>query len=102
MCSQTSVCYRQHLLFLTKVHLPWSRTRGAPMSGSRIKPRSGSSSLVGCARHVLDGDASLGARALQLGEVHPKLLCLLLGRLRGIGLFLPASPGSDLRLLSGL
>ena len=46
------------------------------------------SALVGCAGHVLDGDAPLGACALYLREVHPKLLGLLLGGLRSLGLLL--------------
>src|SRR3712207_6037187 len=59
-------------------------------------------SLVGCAHHVLHGDTPLGARALNLGEVDPQLLGLLLGCLRGVRLFLPASPGGVLSLLGSL
>jgi hypothetical protein len=46
------------------------------------------SALVGRADHVLDGDAPLGACALYLREVHPKLLGLLLGCTRSVGLLL--------------
>jgi hypothetical protein len=46
------------------------------------------SALVGGSDHVLDGDAPLGACALYLREVHPKLLGLLLGGPRSVGLLL--------------
>ena len=44
--------------------------------------------MVGRAGHVLDGDAPLGACALYLRKVHPKLLGLLLGGPRSVGLLL--------------
>ena len=37
-------------------------------------------------RYILDSNAPLGARALNLGEVYPQLLGPLPGRLRGIRL----------------
>jgi hypothetical protein len=46
------------------------------------------SALVGCADHVLDSDATSGARAFYLPEVHPKLLGLQLGCPRSVGLLL--------------
>src|SRR5215218_77371 len=46
------------------------------------------SALVGRTGHVLDGDAPLGACALYLRDIHPKLLGLLLGGLRSVGLLL--------------
>lgn len=50
-------------------------------------------SLVRRAHHVLDGDASLGTRALDLGKVYPELVGLLLGGLRSVWLFLSTSRG---------
>ena len=44
--------------------------------------------MVGRAGHVLDCDAPLGACALYLPEVNPKLLGLLLGCPRSVGLLL--------------
>ena len=44
--------------------------------------------MVGRTGHVLYGDAPLGACALYLREVHPKLLSLLLGCPRSVGLLL--------------
>src|SRR5215211_7108820 len=83
---------------------PARRLPGRRGSGSvrpRDWPRRTRLLLVRGADHVLDGDASLGTRALHLGEIHSKLLSLLLGRLRGVGL-LPISPGGTLSLLGGL
>src|SRR5215218_8262603 len=57
--------------------------------------------LVRCARHVLDGDAPLGSRALHLREIHAQFLGLLLGRLGSVGFFSPASPSGILSLLGG-
>lgn len=65
------------------------------------------SSLVGNAHHVLDGNAALGARALDLGEIHAHLVCLLLGGVRGIRLLTALLASSSLlpllrRLISGV
>src|SRR5215207_468301 len=60
------------------------------------------SALVGRADHVLYGDAPLGACALYLPEVHPKLLGLLLGCPRSVGLLLfIGPPPADRRRLAG-
>src|SRR5829696_1849138 len=90
-CSKRSICRL-------------SRIRGLPpYPARRKKPCSGSLPLVGGARHVLYGDASFCSGALHLGKVDPQLLGLLLGRLRGVGLFLAASPtGCALSLLGSL
>ena len=42
--------------------------------------------MVGSAGHVLDDDATLGACAFYLREVHPEVLGLLLGCPRRVGL----------------
>src|SRR5215212_6116130 len=42
------------------------------------------SALVGCAGHVLDSDATSGARAFYLREVHPEVLRLAFGGGRGL------------------
>jgi hypothetical protein len=44
------------------------------------------SALVGGSDHVLDGDAASGVCAFYLRKVHPKLLGLLLGCPRSVGL----------------
>ena len=44
--------------------------------------------MVGRAGYVLDGDVPLGACTLFLRDVHPKLLGLLLGCPRSVGLLL--------------
>jgi len=46
------------------------------------------SALVGGSDHVLDGDATSGVCAFYLRRVHPKLLGLLLGGPRSVGLLL--------------
>jgi hypothetical protein len=46
------------------------------------------SALVGGSDHVLDGDAASGVCAFYLRKVHPKLLALLLGGPRSVGLLL--------------
>src|SRR5215216_979687 len=46
------------------------------------------SGLVGGLGHVLDGDATSGARALYLREVHPEVLRLAFGGGRGLRLIL--------------
>ena len=44
--------------------------------------------MVGGSDHVLDGDAASGVCAFYLRKVHPKLLGLLLGCPRSVGLLL--------------
>src|SRR5215210_379463 len=58
--------------------------------------------LVRGAHHVLDGDASVGAGTLDLGEVHPHFLRLLLGCLRGVRLLLGLTAAGLLRLGAAL
>jgi hypothetical protein len=52
------------------------------------RAQSASSLPLSGTHHVFDGDATSGPRALNLGEVHAKLLGLLHGGVRGVRLFL--------------
>src|SRR5829696_360440 len=51
--------------------------------------------------HIADSDLSIDPGPLHLGEIHAQLLGLTLGRLRGVGHFLPTL-GGILGLLGGL
>src|SRR5215203_4857808 len=64
---------------------PEPESSGAPAKGRVALLGSG---LVGGLGHVLDGDATSGARALYLREVHPEVLRLAFGGGRGLSLIL--------------
>src|SRR5829696_6137939 len=64
---------------------PEPESSGAPAKGRVALLGSG---LVGGLGHVLDGDATSGARALYLREVHPEVLRLAFGGGRGLRLIL--------------
>src|SRR5215207_4428485 len=64
---------------------PEPESSGAPAKGRVTLVGSG---LVGGLSHVLDGDATSGARALYLREVHPEILRLAFGGGRGLRLIL--------------
>ncbi len=65
-------------------------------------PSATSLSLVGGARHVLDGDTSFGTRAFHLGKVQAQLLGLLLSGLRGVRLLASPTPRRLLGLIGRL
>src|SRR5215208_5847562 len=56
--------------------------------------------LIRDTNHVPDGDAAFCSGTLYLGEIHPQLLGLLLGRIRRVRLLLASARGLLGRLLS--
>src|SRR5829696_3658912 len=89
-----ALLHRCPVLRFKRATLRSSRTRGStPRPAHRKRLRPGASPLVSGARHVLYRDTSFGSGALHLGEIYPQLLRLLLGRLRGVGLFLAPACG---------
>src|SRR5919107_1493546 len=86
-------------------HPPHLATRQAQQEitcSFNLYPRGPSSAfrlLVRGAHHVPYGDAATGPRTLYLGEVHPKLLGLLPGSVRGIRFFFLARLGLGLVLV---